>query len=263
MKQEESKLKEVIKNSFAGKILETKWIESDEIPFLKKNKEFPCLFVEEDDKHLKYSSKEEAFPGEFSITTKEKTIEKAIESLIEKEDCIITLLLLKAVTSYAEYQSNNKNDEDKFQDRLVVLPREITKSLLEDIQYKVERNRLLVERFIISINAINDIKENDILSPEEITSLDSGKLFDVDIIPFALDPLLLTKKHIDVILAVTRGTYLGYRVIKFVNVTHEINDNSYAVECRESLIILNPFAIAGGFSNDFIKKTLKFELFQD
>jgi len=263
---EQAQIKEAIEKSFAGRILETKWLELGETSILEKDNEVPVLFVEENGQSFDHvSTGNRVFPPEFLLSAKGETPEKAIESLIEKENRIVTLLLFKAVTSYAPFQSIDKYREERFHDRLVVLARNLTRSLVEDIYLKVVRSRFLVEKLIISANVVKKLKEGNTLSLEEINALDSGILGDADIIPFALDPLLLTHKHINVILAVTAGKYLGKRIIRFATFPpkDEGQNNDYIAVCQESLVIMNPFAIAGGFSEKFIQKNLKLEMFSE
>lgn len=263
---EQEQIKETLEKSFASQILETVYLEQGKISRWEKDNDVPVLFVTEDGQSFDHvSTGNIVFPPEFLLSAQASTPEEALRLLVEKEDFIFTLMLLKSLTSYGEclYQDTLR----RFDNRIVILPKEITKSSLEEIQFKIELSRFVVDKYLVNANAIKNLKIGDEFSKGTYPAALEG----INFLKFPVNPAYaIAFRALDtidvedsVIIAVTAGKYFGKRVIRLVEFTPKIEgqDDDFNVVCQESLVITNPFAIAGGFSETFIESKIKLNSF--
>jgi hypothetical protein len=265
---EQEQIKKTLAKSFAGQILETVYIEQGKISRWEKDNDVPVLFVTEDGQSFDHvSTGNIVFPPEFLLSAQASTPEEALRLLVEKEDFIFILMLLKSLTSYGECLSTNKDTLRRFDNRIVILPKEITKSSLEEIQFKIELNRFVVDKYLVNASAIKNLKIGNEFSKGTYPAALEG----INFLKFPVNPAyVIIFRALDtinvedsVIIAVAAGKYLGKRVIRLVEFPPKIEgqDDDFNVVCQESLVITNPFAIAGGFSETFIESKIKLNSF--
>lgn len=265
--------KQLLEDSFCGQILNTKWLESDQIESYEKDIDVPALLVSEDAQKFETAVKgNRVFPIQFVLTGKAATPEEAMYKLIEKENFLTTLFLIKATSTYGKCSSKDRRRKANYQNRITVLPEEITRKSLSFIQNKVESSRFIVDKFIFNSSAVSNFVDKDIFDP--ITSTDLlqlgylGSIWGINVIKFICNPShSITSKIFEkiggitindnIVLAVTVGISLGVRGIRSFCFLKNEEDDGYIASCIESMTILNPFAIAGGFSEMFIEKDIK------
>lgn len=198
---------------FASKILlltEYKELPPNMTYMYEKDIGTPSFFVSKNSKGIsKISEKKTMFtPDIFKLIGEGETLEEAIKDFIKKD----TLLCIKLMFVAAD--SGNQVFPIK---ELNIAEGLKFKEVFEDIQYSIERHRLLADKFIMSPDLFYSFKENlkeDI--NKEITDdfIESGvsgicgKMWGVNLY---MEPLLRSCAF-----SVVEGKYLGVRIIKEV-----------------------------------------------
>ena len=226
-------------NSLASKVLRE--VDPSGSIYFEKDKNIPSIkAIQLEDKVIKIcvedKEKTVSFLEDIILSTSGTTEEEALKKVIAQEDRIFKHMLLKAS------EQNNEVISDDF------TYKGITKSNLETVQYEVERHRLVVDKFLMSTLASNDILENKENFPaqdfDKITEqilLDYsliGSIWGVNIFDMGFDLLPLRA-----IFAVTDGRYLGGKRINSIKST-TLDNSNVKVTVNESLSIINPRAVA-------------------
>jgi len=197
---------------FASKVLKC-FIQEEEPkhPYMyEKDIGTPSFFISKNSKDIsKISEKETMFnPDMFELIGEGETLEEAIKDFIKKDTLLCIRLMFVAADSGNQVFPIKElwNAEGlRF------------KEIFEDIQYSVERHRLLADKFIMGPDLLYSFKENlkedtnkeitDDAIESDISGV-CGKLWGVDLY---LEPLLCF-----CVFSVTEGRYLGVRNIKEV-----------------------------------------------
>lgn len=236
--------------SLSRQVLKSYTLENATILRYERDEGNTVFFINENKKVKTIKVGQYVYPSEFVIHDKidlkkyegkgNEAINTLAHSLINQEND----LLFKLMTAASKYNENiplsfmGQRDDTK------------VKSFLEETQYKIERHRQLIDKFIVGDPIIRAMKK------EETANLDYtpignrdlletgmyGSIWGVNIFKSEHKQVAKTKS----IFAVTEGMYLGVQPIRFLTaIPNEEHDELIAI-CQMSMCILNPRAVAHG-----------------
>jgi len=168
------------------------------------------------------------------------TIEQATKDFIRKDTLACVKLMFKTVESTGQVLSIKR-----------ILNSDCFRGNLEDIQYEVEKNRRLVDKFVMGRDMLGAFKKNiNAIDYDPITSTDiniSGTFGTIYGVNIYVDTILQ-----DCLFAVTEARLLGERVISDIS----YSDNKLTV--KGAMYITDPYAISCGVDSIYTKTTLDF-----
>lgn len=183
---------------------------------------------------------------EFELVGKGKNKKEALDNLIDEDNKITYNLLLHTCdfgTSRGNQVISQKQGENY-------------KSLLEQLQYAVERNRLLVDKFLVGkldfdgiVRGINCIDYDPCALPAQglVGSVWGVNIYVLDIVSMPLHSLI----------AVTEGQYIGIRTITAVTIDNKI------IKIKGQMGVVNPRAVSCVLPDKCIKKSIDFDCIKE
>jgi hypothetical protein len=138
------------------------------------------------------------------------------------------------------------------------------KDAIERVQFQVEKNRLLVDKFLVTRTELGKFKKHiNAIDYDPIQSRDLlmqglfGSLWGINIIimDFITWPL-------EIVFAVTEGRYLGIRTITSIMTTDEY-EKGITITIKGQMGIVNPRAISCMIDNKYVSKKINFDLLQN
>jgi hypothetical protein len=252
----ENVIKEFEKRSLSAQVLKFFPAEVSGMRLEKDSNAIACSYAE--DHTLIKSSKESNIIvfDEFELIGTGKTEEIALDNVIRKDNIFMYNLLLNACNSptpleneIVNYISDQKDGVD-------------FKGVLERLQFQVEKNRLLVDKFIMS-NRIFMNMEN--LLDRESEQYEKA-LTPVGIVGSMWGVNLLRMDFITcpsaIAFAVTEGQYLGIRTITRITTTAKLVAGVTELFVKGQMGIVNPRAVSCMVDNQYVRKCIDFEKIQ-
>ena len=221
--------------SMGSQVFSLKTAEPGEVISFKKDSDMTAFAINEDGAIGIIEQGTVVFPVAYTLTAEGKDHDAAIEELIRQKDDLTMKLLLTCVTSK---DAGNK---------IVVIDNRNTniKDNLENVQFQIERHRLITDKFIIPRNSLGKLKRDiNALDYDPIYSKDlllkgiSGSIWGINIFLTTS-----TKLFEDSILAVAEGRYLGRDVV-YDCIVEKTEQGTCKITYKGSQCILNSNAIA-------------------
>jgi hypothetical protein len=241
--------------SVASSILHDHEIIANEIVQYEKGIDVKAVVVQEDGKTIEIVERgDRVFPPNFTLRGVGTSLEKAAEDLKENEENLCLQLLLKSSTLHNPPIPINKSF---FEEGGPILKR-----YLEELQYSVERWRLLTDKFIIPREAFGAFKKINSMDIDPVSSSDL-KEYGIFASIWGVTIFIISNTYIYLsagcpyILAVADGRYLGGRTLdyKTINVK-ELPDKLIEITIQETMCIVNSKAIAIGIDQKYLDMQL-------
>ena len=246
----EKKVLDMFSRSLTGQVLSYHMIPQGDI--IQYEKDFNIRAATTDENGEKFEIREKGdrvFPYTFPICGKGDTEEEAIEDIIEQCDEKVRKLLIYASTIENKpfiYYSDIEN----------------WKGLVNDLVYRVEKYRLLVDKIIVGRDKLTSMRKhmNAIdFSPEiDKEELSKGKFGEI----YGMQVYIDTDSY-NAILAVTSPAYLGVipfrQIIKLPDTEAEKENCKVLIVCEIGMVILNPRAIAIAVNEDLVDMKLNMD----
>ena len=229
--------------SLTGQVLSCHEIPQGSIVQYEKDINISAVTTDEYGEKFELRTKgDRVFPFTFQVVGKGDTEEEAIQSIIEQCDEKAKKLLI--------YASTIENKPLIFYNDI-----ENWKELVNNLTYKVERHRLLVDKIIVGRDKLTSMRKHmnvidfsPELSKEELAKGNFGEIYGMQVF---IDTLLP-----NVIIAITEKQNLGavpFRaIIRFPDAEAEKENCKILIACEIGMLILNPRAVAVAVNEDLV-----------
>lgn len=229
-----------LSNTLAGKIFVdvSRANEGSEVLLVSENDDIPAFVIGSDMAVCRSGSATHSMLPAFTLVGVGKTQNEAIRSIVEQENRI-TLSLLFTAAQAVNTPSMIQSDTDQSANPL--------KDALEQIQYQVERHRLIVSKLFLSAYFEDAITK---LITTELGETAPATLWGMEINYFPVDLV-----SYPMVVAVSEGKYLGGRVIRSITESSTY-EGEHTIVVKESLALLNSRAVSCGATSPYIQTSL-------